>query len=106
MASFWFPAGLVAVLGPALAAGSVGVDRRAGRAGVFPTLFISPDSARLILGTIAGSLITVAALTSSLTIVTLQLLSSQYSPRAVRGFLRRRLAQVCLLYTSPSPRDS
>lgn len=94
MASFWFPAALVALLGPVLAAGSVSVDQRAGRAGVFPTLFISPDSARLILGTIAGSLITVAALTSSLTIVTLQLLSSQYSPRAVRGFLRRRLAQV------------
>ena len=40
-------------------------------------LLISPDSARTILGTIAGSLITVASLTASLTIVTLQLLSSQ-----------------------------
>ncbi len=39
-------------------------------------------------------MITIASLTASLTIVTLQLLSNQYTPRAVRGFLRRQVSQV------------
>ena len=39
-------------------------------------------------------MITIASLTASLTIVTLQVLSNQYTPRAVRGFLRRQISQV------------
>jgi len=72
----------------------VTVDTLSGEAGVFPLLFISPSSAQTILGAIAGSLVTVAALTSSLTIVTLQLLSTQFTPRALRGFLRGHLSQI------------
>ncbi|MFO7690047.1 MAG: DUF2254 domain-containing protein [Cryobacterium sp.] len=44
------------------------------------------DAAQALLQTIAGSLITVTALTFSLTIVTLQLASSQFSPRLLRTF--------------------
>ncbi|WP_249644674.1 DUF2254 domain-containing protein [Nocardia sputi] len=44
------------------------------------------DAARTILGTIATALITVTSLTFSLTLVTLQLASSQYSPRLLRTF--------------------
>ncbi|MEP7090369.1 MAG: DUF2254 family protein, partial [Nocardioidaceae bacterium] len=39
------------------------------------------DAARSLLGAIASSLITVTALTFSLTVVTLQLASGQFSPR-------------------------
>ena len=47
-----------------------------------------PDAARSVLSSIAGSMITVTSLTFSLTVVTLQLASSQFSPRLLRSFLR------------------
>src|SRR5205823_13992922 len=50
--------------------------------------------ASIILSTIAGALITVVALTFSITIIVLQLVSSQYTPRALRGFLQDRITQV------------
>jgi len=45
-----------------------------------------PDSARAVLSTIAGSLITATSLTFSLTVLALQLASSQASPRLLRMF--------------------
>ncbi|TFV79330.1 DUF2254 domain-containing protein [Blastococcus sp. CT_GayMR19] len=55
-----------------------------------------PSAARSILGAIAGSLISVTTLLFSLTIVTLQLASSQYTPRLLQTFVRDRVVQVCL----------
>ena len=55
-----------------------------------------PSAARGILSTIAGSVISVTTLLFSLTIVTLQLASSQYSPRLLQTFVRDRIVQVCL----------
>jgi uncharacterized membrane protein len=54
------------------------------------------DAARSLLGAIASSLITVTALTFSLTVVTLQLASSQFSPRLLRTFTRDLFVQVTL----------
>ncbi|WP_368680820.1 DUF2254 domain-containing protein (plasmid) [Rhodococcus opacus] len=55
-----------------------------------------PDAARELLGSIAASLITVTSLTFSLTVVTLQLASSQFSPRLLRTFARDRFVQRTL----------
>ena len=55
-----------------------------------------PGAARDVLSAIAGSLITVTSLTFSLTVVTLQLASSQFSPRLLRTFTRDRQVQVTL----------
>ena len=54
------------------------------------------DAARSLLGAIASSMITVTALTFSLTVVTLQLASSQFSPRLLRTFTRDQFVQVTL----------
>ncbi len=54
------------------------------------------EAARSLLGVIASSLITVTALTFSLTVVTLQLASSQFSPRLLRTFTRDRFVQTTL----------
>ena len=54
------------------------------------------DAARSLLGAIASSLITVTALTFSLTVVTLQLASSQFSPRLLRTFTRDQFVQATL----------
>ncbi|MFG2760947.1 DUF2254 domain-containing protein [Streptomyces wuyuanensis] len=56
----------------------------------------SPDAARSVLAAIAGSMVTVTALTFSLTVVTLQLASSQFSPRLLRTFTADRYVQATL----------
>ena len=54
------------------------------------------SAARGVLGTIAGSLITVTGVVFSVTIVALQLASSQFSPRVLHGFIRDRPNQIVL----------
>lgn len=54
------------------------------------------DAARTVLSSIASSLITVTSLTFSLTVVTLQLASSQFSPRLLRTFVRDRVVHATL----------
>ena len=55
-----------------------------------------PEAARAVLQAIAGSLITVTSLTFSLTVVTLQLASSQFSPRLLRTFTSDRFVHFTL----------
>ncbi|MDQ0768049.1 putative membrane protein [Pseudarthrobacter defluvii] len=55
-----------------------------------------PEAARAVLQAIAGSLITVTSLTFSLTVVTLQLASSQFSPRLLRTFTADRFVHGTL----------
>ncbi|GGK99811.1 hypothetical protein GCM10012284_37780 [Mangrovihabitans endophyticus] len=55
-----------------------------------------PEAARTVLSALAGSLITVTSLTFSLTVVTLQLASGQFSPRLLRTFARDPVVQACL----------
>lgn len=54
------------------------------------------DGARSVLGTIAGAMISVTGLVFSITMVVLQLASSQYSPRVIGNFLESRVSQVTL----------
>jgi len=54
------------------------------------------DDARTLLIGIAGTMVTVIALLLGLTVVALQLSSTQYSPRLLRNFLRDRPNQVVL----------
>src|SRR5215468_7133334 len=54
------------------------------------------DDARTLLVGIAGTMVTVIALLLGLTVVALQLSSTQYSPRLLRNFLRDRPNQVVL----------
>ncbi|GLI27561.1 hypothetical protein ARHIZOSPH14_18030 [Agromyces rhizosphaerae] len=54
------------------------------------------DSARAVLSAIAGSLITATSLTFSLTVVALQLASSQASPRVLRLFAQDRMVHGTL----------
>lgn len=62
-----------------------------------PLLFRGgPDSGRGVLGAIAGSTITIAGVTFSITMVVLQLTSTQFSPRVLRNFMRDRGNQLVL----------
>lgn len=70
------------------------LDAAAGRSGVGGLFPAGAPAARAVLTTIAGSLATVVGVAFSVTIVTLQLVSQQFTPRAVRGFLGDRVIQT------------
>lgn len=54
------------------------------------------DGARSVLSTIAGAMISVTGLVFSITMVVLQLASSQFSPRILASFLESRVVQLTL----------
>lgn len=91
---FWFVPALVALALTSLALLLLEVDRRLDLDGVTFGFGGDADAARDVLSTIAGSLITVAGLTFSITIVVLTLVSNQYTPRAIRSLLADRLNQT------------
>jgi len=64
--------------------------------GYIPSLRMPVESARLVLSTIAGSMITVASLVFSLTLVALTMISQQLGPRALLHFMDDRPTQIVL----------
>ncbi len=63
----------------------------------FPRLFgADAESSRAMLAAIASSIITVAGVTFSITVLVISQVSSQYTPRILRNFLRDRPSQVVL----------
>ncbi len=88
--------GLAVVLGVGLPRLDARIDPRL-PSGVTIYLFSGgANAARSVLSAVASSLITVTSLTFSLTVVTLQLASSQFSPRLLRTFTRDRFVHVTL----------
>jgi len=79
----------------ALAAGSLLSLVRVGPRSPLAFQGTSDDARTLLIG-IAGTMVTVIALLLGLTVVALQLSSTQYSPRLLRNFLRDRPNQVVL----------
>lgn len=91
---FWLLPGLIALGFVALAFLLVRVDKGLPANQLDFTFDGDASAARDVLGTIAGSLITVAGLTFSLTIVVLVLVSGQFTPRSVPAFLADRVNQT------------
>ena len=99
--SLWFVPGLMVLVSFGLAYGLVEFDAHTSWHGEkrFPLLFgTGADGARGMLSAIAGSMLTVAALAFSLTLATISQVSSQYSPRVLRNFMRDRVNQVVMGY--------
>ena len=92
--TFWFVPASVSLLGPLLACLFLALDQSFQPGQQLLIFHGGIAEASTILSTIAGSLITVAGLAFSITIVVLQLVSSQYTPRALRGFLQDRTTQM------------
>lgn len=99
--SLWFVPALMVLASFGLAFGTVQFDQASSVQGLrrLPLLFgIDAGAASGMLSAIAGSMLTVAALTFSLLLVALVQVSNQYSPRALRNFMRDRVNQVVLGY--------
>ncbi|WP_217636154.1 DUF2254 domain-containing protein [Geodermatophilus siccatus] len=80
----------------ALAEVATAVDRAAAARALPLTLSMHSSTATWLLSTVAGATITTAGVVFSLTVVSLQLASSQFSPRVMRSFIRDRLSQVVI----------
>ncbi len=91
--SLWFLPAVILVGMIALAFGLVEIDRSASPDGSF-VFGGDGAAARTVLSVLAGSLITVAGLSLSVTVLVLQLASSQFSPRVLPSFLADRLTQT------------
>ena len=96
--SLWFVPSLAVAIGGALAIIAVQIPTpRAESRFAFVWLFGGgAEGARGVLSAIAGSLITVTGVVFSVTIVALQLASSQFTPRVLRSFVADRVNQVVL----------
>jgi uncharacterized membrane protein len=97
--TLWFVPAIMTSVAVALAFSMLAVDRNllAGQEVVEWALFSGgAEGARGVLTTIASTMITVATTAFSITLVALQLASSQYSPRILRGFTGDRGNQVVL----------
>jgi len=99
LGSLWFVPGLMVIAGVAVALLLIELDPMVGRqlADDWPRLFgAGAEGARGMLSAIATSMITVAGVVFSVTIVALSLTASQYSPRVLRNFMSDRPTQVVL----------
>ncbi|MBX3065068.1 MAG: DUF2254 domain-containing protein [Anaerolineae bacterium] len=97
--SYWFIPSVMALLAIALSVVTIEVDNRY-RAELANSLGFgyveSPEGAREILSTVASSMITVAGVVFSLTMVVLSLTSQQYGPLVLGNYMRDRGNQLVL----------
>ena len=96
---FWFLPGVMAGVAVALALMSVSVDEPLTEWLALNwgwTFTGGAEGASALLGIVAGSMITVAGVVFSMTLVTLSLASSQLGPRLLRIFMRDTSTQVVL----------
>lgn len=94
--SYWFVPSVMAASVAVLALVTIEIDQRWGAELPVPWIALGPSSARAFLTTVAGSMITVAGVVFSITMVVLTLASSQFGPRLLSNFMRDRGNQVVL----------
>ena len=96
-ASFWFVPGLMVIGAAVLAAAALALDAALARADLPEWVYAGgADGARALLSTVAGSMVTVAGVGFSITIVALVLASTQFGPRLLTLFMRDITSQATL----------
>jgi len=94
--SLWFIPALMAVIVSGFAFMLVKIDSSLPSALEIFLFTGGPEGARTLLSTIAGSMITIAGVTFSITIVALTLATSQFGPRLLRNFMVDKFNQLVL----------
>ena len=98
-ASFWFVPALMTVAAILLSFVTTAIDREFHYREDIQHLWIysgGSDGARTVLSVIAASMISVAGVVFSITIVVLSLASSQFGPRLIKNFMNVRANQMVL----------
>lgn len=100
LSSFWFVPGSMLISALALswitATIDLGLDFSIDSEAKEWNIWIGPAGARTLLNTIAGSMITVASLVFSMTIIALTMAASNLGPRVINYFIADRVTQVSL----------
>ncbi|HEX5818579.1 MAG TPA: DUF2254 domain-containing protein [Gemmatimonadales bacterium] len=97
--SLWFVPAVSIAVAVLLAVGLIELDARLGRdyGDRLPRLFgVGAEGSRSMLEAVATSVVTIAGVAFSITIVALSLTSQQYSSRVLRNFMRDRANQAVL----------
>ncbi len=97
--SFWFMPSLIVLVSIIFAVVLIEADSTGSDQWLYqwPRLFgAGAQGARDMMSTIAGSMMTVVGVTFSMILVVLALVSSQYTSRILRNFMRSRVSQVVL----------
>jgi uncharacterized membrane protein len=94
--SLWFVPVLCVLAGAGLSIGTIALDRHFDYAAVPTSIVGGPDAAGLVLSSIATSMISLAALVLTITMVVVQLAMGQFSPRIVQRILRDKPSQVAI----------
>jgi len=97
--SLWFVPGIIVVAAVALAVVMIDLSTAVDASALarWPRVFgAGAEGSRSMLAAIASSMITVAGVTFSITIVAVTQASSQYTPRILRNFMRDRANQAVL----------
>lgn len=98
-ASFWFMPFLIVLGSIVYAIVLIQIDYTWGDRWLaqWPRTFgVAAEGARDMLSTLAGSMMTVMGITFAMTLLALALVSSQYTSRILRNFMRNRVTQVTL----------
>jgi len=94
--SYWFIPTLMAAISIILAWAMLTVDRTGGTPNWWWIYTGGTDGARSLLSAVAGSMVSVVATAFSITIVALQLASSNFGPRLLRNFMQDTGNQIVL----------
>jgi uncharacterized membrane protein len=94
--SYWFVPGVMVVVHALLAVGLLALDSTLAATFEGSIYAGGADGARALLSTVAGSMITVAGVGFSITIVALVLASTQFGPRLLTLFMRDLTSQATL----------
>jgi uncharacterized membrane protein len=97
--SFWFTPAVMVAASIAFAIAMIELESHVSESALarWPKIFgAGAEGARQMLSTIASSMMAVVGITYSMTLVTLSLASSQYTPRILRNFMANRIMQLSL----------
>src|SRR3954468_22276500 len=94
--SLWFVPVACVLAGFVLSFGAIAIDNTTDNSLIPSWLTGGPDAALQILSTIAASMVSLAALVLTITMVVVQLAMGQFSPRIVQTFLRDKPTQIAV----------
>ena len=94
--SLWFVPVMCVLAGAAISFVTIAVDRAFDYQAIPQQIVGRPTSANAILGTIAVSMVSLAALVLTITMVVVQLAMGQFSPRIVQRILRDKPSQLAI----------
>ena len=94
--SLWFVPVMCVLAGAAISFGTIALDRAFDYQAIPQVLVGRPTSATAILTTIAVSMVSLATLVLTITMVVVQLAMGQFSPRIVQRILRDKPSQLAI----------